>query len=156
MKLIVTTAALAALAIGTAWAQSAGPAQLAATDTQSFGKIVTDAEGRALYMFTADKQGQSSACDGACAQAWPPLVTSGDPKLGADVKPDLVGTITRTDGNKQVTYNGWPLYYFARDKAVGDVTGQDKKGFGGEWYVVSASGEVVKEEQAAEAEKKSR
>ncbi len=157
MKLFVTTAALTALAIGTAWAQGAGPAQLAATETQSFGKIVTDDEGRALYMFTADKKGESSACDGACAQAWPPLLTRGEPKLGEEVKSDLVGSITRKDGTKQVTYNGWPLYYFARDTAAGEVTGQDKHGFGGEWYVMSAAGDVVKgDEQKAEADKKSR
>jgi predicted lipoprotein with Yx(FWY)xxD motif len=52
----------------------------------------------------------------------------------------MFGTTTRTDGTVQVTYNGWPLYYYEKDKAPGDVTGQD---VGGVWYVVSAAGEQV-------------
>jgi predicted lipoprotein with Yx(FWY)xxD motif len=51
-----------------------------------------------------------------------------------------LGTATRKDGSSQVTYNGWPLYYYAKDKAPGDVTGQD---VGSVWYVVSAAGDKV-------------
>lgn len=157
MKRFIIVAALASLSAGIASAQSAGPAQLAATETASFGKIVTDAEGRALYMFSADKQGASSACYDACATAWPPLLSEGQPKLGQEIKADMVGNITRKDGAKQVTYNGWPLYYFARDTEAGKATGQDKHGFGGDWYVVSSAGQAVKaDEQKAEADKKAR
>jgi predicted lipoprotein with Yx(FWY)xxD motif len=154
MKLFVTMAAMSAVVAGAALAQGEPSAQLAANQMEPFGKIVTDAEGRALYMFTADKKGQSSACYDACAQAWPPLLTQDQPELGAGIKKDIVGTISRKDGSKQVTYNGWPLYYFVQDKAAGQVAGQDKHGFGGEWYVVSAAGEVVKTEQKAQAGEK--
>ncbi len=58
---------------------------------------------------------------------------------------DLIGTFERDDGKMQVTYGGWPLYHFVRDKAPGDTNGQDVEGFGAEWYLVSPSGEEVED-----------
>lgn len=111
---------------------------------EPYGEYLVDGENMTLYMFTADSQGVSSACYNDCAQAWPPLLTTGDPKVAAPaVDSTLVGTIQREDGSTQVTYNGWPLYYFVQDTAATQVSGQDVHGFGGEWYLISPSGEMI-------------
>jgi predicted lipoprotein with Yx(FWY)xxD motif len=91
-----------------------------------------------LYLFEKDKGGKS-ACDGACASAWPPVLTSGKAMPGQGVKSSLLGTTTRSDGTTQVTYNNWPLYYYVADKAPGDTTGQNIDAFGAEWYVLDAA-----------------
>lgn len=96
------------------------------------GTILTDGRGMTLYLYTKDTAPGQSACYDKCADAWPPLVASSTPAL-ADGVPGELGTITRTDGTKQVTYNGAPLYYWFKDKQPGDTTGQ---GIGGAWYVV--------------------
>ena len=86
-----------------------------------------------------------SNCHDACAQAWPPLITEGKPQAGTRVQASLLGTMQRQDGTTQVTYNGWPLYYFARDKPQGQPTGHDVQGFGGEWYLIQPQGTKVAE-----------
>jgi predicted lipoprotein with Yx(FWY)xxD motif len=132
---------------------AAGPALADAVKLQTeksakYGTYVTDAKGRALYMFQADKQGQGqtkaqSNCYDACAKAWPPLIAEGSPEAGSNIDKSKIDTVERKDGSKQVTYNGWPLYYFVKDKGKGDTTGQDVKGFGAEWYLLTAGGERV-------------
>ncbi len=121
-------------------------------DTSSrFGRYVTDSSGRALYMFTADSKGQSSCYD-ACARAWPPVTTTGTPEAAAaGLDKSKLGTITRRDGTKQVTYDGKPLYYFARDTEPQQLSGQDVHGFGGEWYLVAPDGTTIKSAQQPEA-----
>ena len=103
------------------------------------GSFLVDDKGMTLYLFTKDTP-NTSVCYDKCATAWPPLLTTGDPVAGEGVDASLFGTTERTDGTVQVTYNGWPLYYYEKDKAAGDVTGQD---VGGVWYVVSAAGDQV-------------
>ena len=102
----------------------------------TLGNILTDGEGRALYLFTKDERNKSN-CSGGCATAWPPLLTGGDPQAGPGVNRGRLGMISREDGSAQVTYNGWPLYYHAKDAQPGDITGQDR---GGVWFVVHAAG----------------
>lgn len=104
------------------------------------GPILTDGEGRTLYLFEADKD-EKSTCNDACAEAWPPLTTSGEPKAGENADAELLGTTERKDGSTQVTYNGHPLYYFQKDKKPGDTTGHDVDGFGAKWYALNASGD---------------
>lgn len=117
---------------------------LAVADSD-LGEIVVDGEGMTLYMFDKDSQGSgSSTCEGQCATNWPPLnteATSAD-DIGVEDVTGEVGTITGVDGKTQVTLNGWPLYYFAADKAAGDTTGQ---GVGGIWWVLSPEGERIAE-----------
>lgn len=123
----------------------AGPAMVNAKDT-SAGKILVDAKGRTLYAFDKDKSlhGRSSACDPSCAAEWPPLTTTAAPKAGTGVNAKMLGTITRPDGKKQVTYNNMPLYYFVDDKSPGDMSGQGVSAFGGKWNVVGADkGEMI-------------
>ena len=95
-----------------------------------------------VYLFEGDKGG-SSACSGACAQAWPPVTTTAAATAGAGASASMLATITRSDGTKQVTYNGHPLYYFIQDKAPADTTGQGAKAFGADWYVLLPSGKKL-------------
>jgi len=105
----------------------------------TLGSFLVDGKGMTLYLFTKDTP-NTTVCYDKCATAWPPLLTTGSPVAGEGVDASLLGTTTRTDGTVQVTYNGWPLYYYEKDKAAGDVVGQD---VGGVWYVVSAAGDKV-------------
>ncbi|HEY2958393.1 MAG TPA: hypothetical protein VGM21_09315 [Actinomycetota bacterium] len=107
------------------------------------GKILVDAQGRTLYLFEADKGGRS-ACDGACASAWPPFLSSGAPQAGTGVTGSLLGSSSRGDGGgTQVTYQGHPLYHYAGDSQPGDTTGQGLNQFGAKWYVLASSGDKV-------------
>ncbi len=117
----------------------------------SLGSVLTNSQGRTLYVLTADSAGKST-CTGACATAWPPLtVKSGQtPAAGSGVTATL-GTITRSDGTVQVTANGLPLYTFVRDAKARDVNGQGVNAFGGTWYVVNASGAMVRTARPAAA-----
>jgi predicted lipoprotein with Yx(FWY)xxD motif len=112
------------------------PAAAAATvmvkNDAKLGDFLVDAKGMTLYLFTKDTPGVTN-CSGGCLKAWPALVAAGDLVAGPGVAGKL-DVITRADdGTKQVTYNGYPLYYWKNDKAPGDTTGQ---GVGGVWFVV--------------------
>ncbi|MGH8928440.1 MAG: COG4315 family predicted lipoprotein [Acidimicrobiia bacterium] len=115
--------------------EATGPAIVVAAS--DLGDILTDSDGRTLYLFTPDAQGDSTCYD-ACADNWPAL--TGEVSAGDGVDGSLLGTTTRTDGAVQVTYNGWPLYHFAADAAPGDVNGQ---GLNDVWYVVDATGNAI-------------
>jgi predicted lipoprotein with Yx(FWY)xxD motif len=105
-----------------------------------WGDIVVDRDGRSVYMFTKDANGES-ACYDRCAEIWPPVLTELAPVAGAGVKADLLGTKKRKDGKLQVTFNGMPLYYYAEDKAAGELKGQNVNSV---WFVLKPSGEVLK------------
>jgi predicted lipoprotein with Yx(FWY)xxD motif len=113
-----------------------------ATKTSSLGTFLVGANGRTLYLWDAD-HGSKSACSGACAQAWPPLTTTGTPKASGAVKASLLGTTKRADGTNEVTYAGHPLYYFAGDTQAGQTTGQGSTGFGAPWWVVTPAGKAI-------------
>ncbi len=120
-------------------AASAGAATVSLGKNDQLGSFLVDDKGMTLYLFTKDTPNTSNCYDN-CATAWPPLLTTGAPAAGEGVDASKLGTTNRTDGTVQVTYNGWPLYYYEKDKAPGDVVGQD---VGGVWYVVSAAGDKV-------------
>jgi predicted lipoprotein with Yx(FWY)xxD motif len=132
-----------AVGVGAAYAHRSvakGAVNLRAT---SYGKVLVNANGRALYLFEADK-GRKSACYGKCATDWPPLLTAAaKPTAGAGVKASLLATTKRRDGKLQVTYRGHPLYRFFLDKGAGQTKGQNQDFFGGEWYLVNARGVAV-------------
>ena len=109
--------------------------ELATTD---LGEIVVDAEGWVLYLFTRDSEG-TSACEGQCAQLWPPAVVDGDPTAGEGIDAELT-TITRSDGSRQLALDGHPLYRYAPDGGPGKTTGQ---GVGGVWWVVRGDGSAI-------------
>lgn len=119
-------------------------AEVGVRTQQPYGQYIVDQNGRSLYMFTADTQNRSSDCYDQCAQMWPPVLTRDEPRARErDIQQDKLGTIQRRDGTRQVTYNGWPLYTFARDNRAGDVNGQDMHGFGGEWYLMNPQGQKI-------------
>lgn len=105
----------------------------------ALGSFLVDDKGMTLYLFTKDTPNTSNCYD-KCATAWPPLITTGNPVAGDGIDASLLSTTTRTDGSVQVTYNGWPLYYYEKDKVPGDVTGQD---VGDVWFVISPAGDQV-------------
>jgi predicted lipoprotein with Yx(FWY)xxD motif len=106
------------------------------------GRILVDSTGRTLYLFKRDV-GMKSKCFGACAIAWPPLRTDGKPAVRSGAREALVGTTKRSDGARQVTYNGDPLYLFIKDHKPGDVTGQGVTAFGATWSAVSPAGKQI-------------
>lgn len=114
---------------------------VAVTDNDELGEILTDADGRTLYVFLNDEGGESTCAD-ACAQTWPPLAADGEPTAGEGVDAELLGTTERDDGDMQVTYNDRPLYHYATDEAPGDTNGQ---GVGDRWYVVGPDGEPIED-----------
>jgi predicted lipoprotein with Yx(FWY)xxD motif len=128
-----------AAAGGSGSGASSQSADALTTSSTSLGTIVVGAGNRTVYMYGADKQGATtSACTGACLTAWPPVETTGKPVVkGVTGK---VGTIAAPDGGRQVTLNGWPLYYFSGDSAAGDTAGQGSDGI---WWVLSPAGAKI-------------
>ena len=122
-----------------------GAATISLGENDTLGSFLVDDKGMTLYLFTKDSP-NTTVCYEKCAVAWPPLLTTGDPVAGEGVDASLLGTTSRTDGTTQVTYNGWPLYYYEKDKAPGDVVGQN---VGDVWFVVSPAGEMVETTAAA-------
>ena len=108
--------------------------------TTDLGDIVVDSAGMALYMFMPDNA-STPTCAADCAQAWPPLL--GEATAGDGVDSSLIGSAEHPESGAMVTYNGWPLYYFAGDSAPGDTNGQ---GQGGVWYVIDATGTPIDSE----------
>jgi predicted lipoprotein with Yx(FWY)xxD motif len=103
-----------------------------------FGPVLFDGHNRALYLFTRDPRNRTR-CYGACAEAWPPFYAKGRPRAGRGVDRDLLGTIKRRDGRRQVTYKGQALYFYVDDPR-GQVLCNDVFEFGGTWYAVDAKG----------------
>ena len=112
------------------------------------GRYLENGTGFTLYMFGADKPGaHSSACTGSCAAAWPPFYAS-SLNLPAGLDASNFSTITRSDGSRQTTYNGWPLYYYVGDAKAGDMFGEGLDQLGGLWYAIpptlqQSGGQVV-------------
>src|SRR3984893_9481276 len=112
------------------------------TGPSSGNTFLTNGSGRAMYLWVKDT-GSTSACTGACAGAWPPVTTTGTATASGSAKASDLGTITRSDGTKQVTYDGHPLYYFSGDSGAGTATGQGSDGFGAKWWLVAPAGADV-------------
>lgn len=106
------------------------------------GTILVDEKGRTLYLFEADES-TTSTCDDECAEAWPPLLTTGEPKADGEAQSKLLDTSKRSDGKTQVTYNDHPLYRYEEDSKPGDTNGQALDQFGAEWFVLDADGDKV-------------
>ncbi|MEL6945198.1 MAG: hypothetical protein AAFO82_21310, partial [Bacteroidota bacterium] len=100
------------------------------TENATLGKIITNTEGRTLYIFAKDVEGDS-ACEGGCLNSWP-IYYQEELEYGAGINAADVGVITRADGSKQNTYKGWPLYFFSGDKDTGDTNGEAASGV---WFV---------------------
>ena len=105
------------------------------------GEALTGPDGMTLYIFLNDTQGgDTSSCSGDCLANWPALtVEQSQEATGGEGVDGEFATITRDDGALQVTYEGWPLYYFAADEAPGDSNGE---GVGEVWFIATPSGEA--------------
>jgi predicted lipoprotein with Yx(FWY)xxD motif len=126
----------AAASVAPSEAASAPPASgVTLTTVQtSAGETLAGENGLTLYVQIEEADG-NIVCVDDCLTNWPPLTGTVD---AGEADAALLGTVTRPDGSEQVTYNGYPLYYFAGDSAEGDANGQ---GIGGVWFIASPSGE---------------
>jgi predicted lipoprotein with Yx(FWY)xxD motif len=111
--------------------------------TSAYGTILFDGRGFVLYVFTRDTR-THSACAGACAKAWPPFLVRTRPSAAKGATAKLLGTIRRSDGTRQVTYAGRPLYYYVGDRVPGQILCQDIVEYGGRWLVVRPNGKPVR------------
>jgi predicted lipoprotein with Yx(FWY)xxD motif len=153
ITLFIAAAALSGLALvaaaaalgdtGSSSTRQASKGALVALGKTALGNVLVDSRGRTLYRFEKDTRGRS-ACDGACATYWPPLLSSTDPRVAQGVRFLLLGLSKRTDGKRQVTYARHPLYTFIGDTKAGQATGVGLTDFGGAWHAVAASGRPVK------------
>jgi len=110
------------------------------------GTVIVDGKGITLYMYETDVRGRPSRCYDLCAVQWPPVVLPPGvdaPVAGPGAVASLLGTAPRTDGSRQVTYNGWPLYLWPPDRAPGMATGQALTNAGGLWYVLTPAGKPI-------------
>ena len=138
----IAVLALALASAAIAVTHSSARATTVSTARTGLGRVVVDGSGRTLYLFEKDKRGHS-ACSGACASYWPPLLTTAKPVAAAGLKGSLLGTIKRANGTKQVTYAGHPLYRFFGDSKRGQTNGEGLHDFGAGWYVLSPSGKKI-------------
>lgn len=136
----VPTIALCALAVGLP-AFGASPAAAAgkkiSASGSAYGTMLFGPKKQAIYIFERDRP-RNSNCHGSCAKLWPPVYTDGRPVAGRGVRQSLLGRIKR--GRKwQVTYNGWPLYYYAHE-GPGQVECHNVRLNGGLWWVIGPGG----------------
>jgi len=116
-------------------------AGLAATET-SLGTIVTDSDGKVVYMYAEDTQGSGeSSCPGQCLENWPAVPGGADAPTVTGITGEVT-TIIGTDGQPQLTLNGWPLYYYVGDNNPGDANGQ---AVGDVWFVLTPAGEPIQD-----------
>jgi predicted lipoprotein with Yx(FWY)xxD motif len=130
-----STPAAGASSSAAASSPAAGGATVAVT-TISGQQVLTDSQGKTLYWFAPDTSTKSN-CSGSCATYWPPVkgpVTAGSGVTGT------LGTITRSDGTTQATYDGHPLYTYVGDTAPGQAKGNGLNLSGGLWYEMTVSG----------------
>jgi predicted lipoprotein with Yx(FWY)xxD motif len=121
---------------------AASSSLIISTASSSAGPVLINGSGRAVYVWAKDTK-DMSACTGACASAWPPVQPTGTVTAALSAASSDLGTITRSDGTKQVTYDGHPLYYFSGDSGSGQANGQGSDAFGAKWWLVTPSGADV-------------
>lgn len=116
--------------------------------TPGRGRVIADSEGMTLYDSHADdpmlyqfNRPPIPLCYKACARVWRPLLTDAPPQAKDGAQDDLLGTIKRKGGAKQVTYEGHPLYEFVEDRRPGEASGEDALSFGSEWHAMEPDGE---------------
>ncbi len=146
---IAASASLVVMLAAMATARAANPETLVTATSTAFGTYLSDAGGRAVYLFTADGKDMST-CTGACVKAWPPMMSGEAPLAGPGVDASLLGTIPRA-GGMQVTYAGRPLYHFVGDGTKASTAGEAITHFGGSWYLVAPNGNEIAKPAASQA-----
>lgn len=143
LPLALTAVAGAGVAMAaTASTQSGGTVK--AVQSAKYGLVLASSTGRTLYRYTKDSKGVNRCTpDATCRPYWPALLVKSTvkPTAGAGANAKLIGTIKAPNGMRQVTYAGFPLYFFSGDKGAGQVNGE---GFESTWYVVNTKGALVK------------
>ena len=146
---VIPLVALAVAACGGGGSATASPAKTSTgasatlgVANSGLGSILVNSTGRTLYVFKADV-GATSSCSGACAVAWPPLLATGTPIAGTGLAASKLGTITRSGGSQQVTYNGHPVYLYIGDKKAGEANGQGVTAFGAAWFALTPAGNQI-------------
>jgi predicted lipoprotein with Yx(FWY)xxD motif len=117
------------------------PGTVLKTAGSDYGTILFDRTGQAIYLFDKESTGEPE-CYGACAEAWPPVLSNGEPQATGGVSSKLLGTVERRDGSTQVTYGGHPLYYYVHDPK-NEVFCHNVVEYGGLWLVVTPEGEAA-------------
>lgn len=125
-----------------------GPAgQLAVREIANVGSVVTDSAGATLYRFDKDTaKPPTSRCDGDCATAWP-VVPADDASASAGIDAAMLGSVLRSDGTRQLTLGGWPVYRYAKDGGPGEAKGE---GVGGTWHALASDGKKAIDKKGAE------
>jgi predicted lipoprotein with Yx(FWY)xxD motif len=147
VTLVVALVGVPAIALAASHSHSHARASKAAATVSvrktKLGKILVNGRGVTLYLFEKDKRGKS-ACNGACAVAWPPLLTKGHPHARNGAHASKLGTTKRKNGTTQVTYARHPVYMFVGDRSKpGSTAGEGSKAFGAEWYVLGTNGKKI-------------
>lgn len=109
-------------------------------EESAFGSVLFDANGQVVYAFENDRRNWSRCTSAECVKAWPPVLTRKQPSAGAGVAARLLGTIRRSDGMLQVTYNGRPLYFYEHE-APGEIKCHNVDLNGGLWWVLTPRGD---------------
>jgi predicted lipoprotein with Yx(FWY)xxD motif len=104
-----------------------------------FGRVLFDANGQVVYVFEIDRANRSNCTSEDCVEAWPPVLTRESPSAGEGADARLLGTIRRSDGSLQVSYNGRPLYFYEHE-APGEIKCHNVELHGGLWWVVTPRG----------------
>jgi predicted lipoprotein with Yx(FWY)xxD motif len=137
--LLLTVGALGATSVAQARGTATAPARAAVKTTSAH--LLVSSSGMTLYVFAPDSKDKST-CYGECAKFWPPYLVKKGAKVKSTVSgiPGSFGVAKRTDGTRQLTYDGAPLYMFAGDHSAGDINGQGVFASGGFWWAVVAAG----------------
>ena len=141
--LLLTCAAFGLASCSTFGAPS-GPITLTSASKPPYGSYVVDAAGRALYILEGTRgSAGANRCDMACMQVWPHLASTGPQVAGGRLDRSMIRVVPGPHG-PQVTYAGWPLYYYVRDQAQSDTAGQNVTDSWGTWRLLSPSGEPIR------------
>ena len=121
----------------------AGPVTITTATKAPFGTYLVDGAGRAVYILEGTRGTPAERCSGQCLAIWPPLHVIEPPVVGAGVDPGRLST-RMAHGHTHVTYDGWTLFYYHRDRGPGDTTGQHVTDAWGTWHLISPSGAVIR------------
>ncbi|MCW3070008.1 MAG: hypothetical protein JWL67_2633 [Solirubrobacterales bacterium] len=141
LLVLATIAALLALSLSGSSTKAKAEPPSVGVGRSSLGKILVNARGLTLYMYTHDTR-DVSVCTEACARVWPPARAPGKPTLGAGLSRARLKTIRRSDHSTQLSYAGHPLYTFSEDPRPGQMGGE---GFLGAWFVLSRAGRPIRQ-----------
>ena len=125
-------------------AAPSGPITMTSASKPPYGSYVVDGAGRALYVLEGTRGGPAAnRCDAACLQVWPAFTAGGRQVAGGRLNQSMIRVVPGYSGT-QVTYGGWPLYYYVRDQEQSDTTGQNVTDSWGTWRLLSPTGEPIR------------